>query len=412
MMSRRTMLSPPARRLLVNPARTLPTVRISFNDSRRHVSLFPVVQDPRQCDVAPGIQPNESSATSLDELHAVFAGAPLFHRFPQGAVYDTMGWTSFLHNGSRAQAKKYARSYRRPDAIMSDMCADGQNVLDHGAPPGLVAFHEAWGGVSCFIPIGARGRAAWRYAHESIALLHDSPQLACHVTLDPSVSFDPNLEDAAAPLRYVFDRTIGRSWKQLVSQKISRPADRASFPDSELAPAPLAYHVLVTVAQPTSKSQIERIARCEGWDACTLPLTTDASKLNEADDASSIIQKGAGGTDGKGSVSVSPECIRDMQLRNVDRLLDDGLVHMHVPSSLCVEALLYSYLFANHQHYFAGRMDRVLALDGGRCAELLVAAADRAFPNENFGKNDWAHTYVAPITYAARDFLALRDLQG
>lgn len=47
--------------------------------------------------------------------------------------------------------------------------------------------------------------------------------------------------------------------------------------------------------------------------------------------------------------AIHPEYICDMELHAVDRLLDDGLVHVHAPLGLCTEALLYSYLFERSQ---------------------------------------------------------------
>jgi len=80
------------------------------------------------------------------------------------------------------------------------------------------------------------------------------------------------------------------------------------------------------------------------------------------------------------------------------------------PLGLCIEALLYSYLFTHHQDYFGGRLERVLALDGGRCAHLLVAAAERAYPGGDFGKDSWASMYVPPIYRAAHDYVADLDV--
>ena len=95
--------------------------------------------------VSPDVLPVPTSALSLDGLHAVLGGSALLHRFPCGDVFDTTGWGSLTQTGSRTQARRYARNYRRPDATETDMCADNNMVFSLGAPPTLIDFSEAWG---------------------------------------------------------------------------------------------------------------------------------------------------------------------------------------------------------------------------------------------------------------------------
>lgn len=146
-------------------------------------------------------------------------------------------------------------------------------------------------------------------------------------------------------------------------------------------------------------AQLERVALCAGWDACDVP-PPDASAL--ADQATIIFvppdRIGAG-------VPISVLHFRDRLLNDVDQLLFTGLVDPGAPVALCVEALLYSYLFTHHQGHFAGRLDRVFDLDGGRCAELIVAAAERAYPRGDYGHDEWARMYADPTASAARAFL-------
>lgn len=366
--------------------------------SLRVRSVATSAADPER-EVLPGVPPNPKSELTIDGLHEVFGDDALrLHRFPCDAIFDTVGWMA-PPAGSKTQAAKYIKQYRRP-LVGSHMCANSNTVPRLGAPPSLVSFPETWGGISSFVPIGRRGLAAWRYAHESIALLHDVPQLPCHMTIDPSVACALL---GSSQLSYVFDRAIGRSWAKLCSDGIARPADRNAFPHDDATPAPLAYHVLITAREATPKAQLERVAQCLGWEACLPPACVAHADDTETRNAAPIF------TGGVGEIAISAEFICDLQLRNVERLLDDGLVHVHAPLQLCVEALMYMYLFQHHQDYFAGRLDLVLALDDGRCAELLVAAAERAFPGDDYGKDEWAHMYVYPILHAARVFLNSRD---
>jgi hypothetical protein len=281
------------------------------------------------------------------------------------------------------------------------MCADNETALPLGAPPTLQSFDMVWGGISCFVPVGQRGRAAWRYAQESIAILHGLP---CHVSLDPQANLNTTcaaIDSGLLNLSYVFDRCIGRSWNELGALGVAQDVDRADFPDENAMRAPLAYHILLTTANPAPVALLERVALCHGWDACDVPVCDAAA--TGAHPAIKI------GVDGAVSVAVNEACILDDQLHAVERLLDDGLVHVDTPLGLCVEALLYSYLFQHNQEYFGGRLDRVFSLDNGRCAELLVAAAERAFPGGNYGRNEWARMYADPIAREAQSFIRFRS---
>lgn len=340
---------------------------------------------------SPNLIPNKEAALPLETLRSVFGDAMPLHRFPHDAAFDLVGWTLLRGAGSRTQAKEYARAYHRPGAKKTDMCADERNVLSFGAPPGLVTFP-----VACFVPVGERGRAAWRYAHEAIASLHGSMKLPCHVTLDPSVS----MPEGGAQLRYIFDRSIGRSWTELSSAGVALEKDRPSFPVDESLHMPLVHHILITTAVPTPKEQLQRVALCIDWEACSLP-PPDAAALEDEDVIVAVPPDRIGD-----AILLSVMHIRDQLLSDVEQLLDVGLVHLDAPAGLCVEALLYSYLFTHHQAHFASRLDRVFALDGGRCAELLVAAADRAFPGGDYGLDEWERMYADPIVRAARAFVA------
>jgi hypothetical protein len=159
--------------------------------------------------------------------------------------------------------------------------------------------------------------------------------------------------------------------------------------------------VLLTVSNPTPIALLERIAVCDGWDVWELPRD-DPARTARAPPSLSI------GDDGAASIVLNEACIIDEQLDAADRLLDFGLVHVDAPLGLCVEALLYSYLFQTNQAYFAGRLDRIFSLDDGRCAELLVAAAERAYPGGDYGRDEWARMYADPIARDAQSFLCSR----
>lgn len=349
-----------------------------------------------QFEVPPDRPPRPRVAQTLAELRATFSGSVQLHRFPCAAVFDRVGWKGFDRLSSITQAKEFARRFRRPGPNLTDLCADGTLAFPLGAPPALVDYAVSWGGVSCFLPVGKLGWAAWRYAHETLALLHKS-DLPCHVTHDPSALLGSGLV-APRQLRYVFDRSIGRSWADLSAAGIARPADRSQFAADEASWAPLAHHVLVTVSEAAPTALLDRVALCEGWDAC-LPAAYKSSW-----------EDGPGAPPAAGSL-----CIQEQLLSDVERVLDDGLVHEHVPRGLCVEALLYSFLFHHQQARFSGRagLDRALGLDGGRCAELVLAAAERAWPGGDFGRDAWAAGSYAPtIVSAARSLIERRDRMG
>lgn len=355
---------------------------------------------------------NPKAAVSLDELKMAFSGFPQFHRFPCTARYDFKDWKSLPPVGSKSQAVTYAKMHRRPGALETDMCASAGVALSMGAPPSLLAYSQPWGGLSSFFPIGARGKAAWRYAHETMSLALGKSHLGCFVTTNPSVSLRSE-SSGPASLKFVVDRTIGRSWTEVTETLAAAPSDRACFPDDQDLREPLAYHVLMTPFSPAPVSMLDRLALCHGWDACE-PTATQGMTIG---DCCTVVNGVVSVPPGiphtivdASSLVVDPRCIHDQQLGDVERLLEDGLLHVDAPAGLCVEALLYSYLFQHHQAYFAGRIDRVLALDGGRCAYLLLAAAERAFPGGNYGRNWWAHDAVGPLVRAARAFVAQAEI--
>lgn len=349
--------------------------------------------------------PNPKLQRSLRELSDAFSGPQLFHRFPRPARFDGQAWRKLASGaGSRSTAKDYALRNRRsgPGSHESDLCVDGDTVLRLGAPPSLVSFPEAWGGISLFVPIAERGRAAWRYAHEAMAVMQLQPHLPYHVSYNPVPFGDTNR------YTFVFDRSVGRSWGDLQEAGVTHQGDRAFFPSSDTARVPLFHHVLLMPLAPVLRVEIDQIARCEGWDACER-IAFDGPTLGECTIDGEYTPPP--GCDNPSTMEeIDPGFIADQQLRDVERLLNDGLAYAHAaPLEHRIEALLYMYLFQHEQAHFAGRLDRVCALDGGRCAHLLLAAAEYAFPGAFFGRNFWAHDAVGPITSAARAFLASVD---
>ena len=349
--------------------------------------------------------PNPKLQRSLMELSDAFSGPPLFHRFPRPARFDNEVWRKLSSGvGSQSIAKDYAMRKRRPGpgSHESDLCVDGDTVLRLGAPPSLLSFPEAWGGISLFVPIGERGRAAWRYAHEAMAVMQLQPHLPCHVSFNPVPFGDTNR------YTFVFDRSVGRSWGDLQATGIAHQSDRAFFPSSDTARVPLFHHVLLMPLVSVLRVDIDQVARCEGWDACER-IAFDGPTLGECT-IGGVYTPPPGCDKPSTMAEIDPGFIADEQLRDVERLLNDGLAYAHAaPLEHRVEALLYMYLFQHEQAYFAGPLDRVCALDGGRCAHLLLAAAEYAFPGASFGRDFWAHDAVGPITSAARAFLACVD---
>lgn len=74
---------------------------------------------------------------------------------------------------------------------------------------------------------------------------------------------------------------------------------------------------------------------------------------------------------------------------------------------LATRAMLYSYALAHNEGFFGGRLDRIVALDEGRCAEILLEIAGRCYPGDDFGRDEWAHACVLQILQTAREHLAL-----
>lgn len=57
------------------------------------------------------------------------------------------------------------------------------------------------------------------------------------------------------------------------------------------------------------------------------------------------------------------------------------------------------------QVYFGGHLDRVVSMDGGRCAELLIEAEACAYPGGDYGSAEWARSCLPLIVNACHAFL-------
>jgi len=166
----------------------------------------------------------------------------------------------------------------------------------------------------------------------------------------------------------------------------------------------LAHHVLITVRTATPTSEINRIATCEGW---AQPETTGSGHRSiEASSSTAVIPSDDSAFVSPSTVDDDPE-VADETLASVCDLL-----LLLVPFDgtggrldLALEALLYVYLFKHRQAYFGGHLDRVVSLDAGRCAELLLAAEACAFPTGHYGHGEWAHSCLPPIIEACHAFL-------
>lgn len=357
------------------------------------------------------IKARPDAVLSLDELRAseVFTDTALFHRFPCPAVLDADSWKTLPLIGSRSQARAFANKYRRPGAFQSDMCVSEGATLSRGAPPSLWKFSSAWGGISTFVPIGSRGQAAWRYVHEAMSLCLEKSRLPCYVTCDPSASAGEQMKSS---MGYIFDRSIGRSWSEFDVSSIVHPDERICYPDDDDLKIPLAHHVLLTTTEPIPVSQIEELALCHRWSPCASLVHLGEATLKDCTIVDGIAIPPPGHAHTIGDVSIDPQNIRDEHLNDVEFLLFHGLVHDDAPIGLCIEALLLTFLFHNHQDYFIGRLDRVFALDGGRGAQLVLAAAERAFPGGDLSGEFWSREVVAPLVVAASKYLVQRAVSN
>jgi hypothetical protein len=111
-----------------------------------------------------------------------------------------------------------------------------------------------------------------------------------------------------------------------------------------------------------------------------------------------------------------PEVI-DRDLASVCDLLmrlvpTSGGISSPAAYDMALEALLYIYLITHRQELFSGHLDRVVALDGGRCAMLLLAAEELEYPGGNYRADEKARSCVPPIVAASHAFLLRVSLLG
>jgi hypothetical protein len=76
------------------------------------------------------------------------------------------------------------------------------------------------------------------------------------------------------------------------------------------------------------------------------------------------------------------------------------------PEDLCIDALLYVFFLKHNQETFSGRLDRIVSIDDGHCAKVLLLASSLAYPEDRFDSDEWAHASVPQILRAAEAFLA------
>lgn len=358
------------------------------------------------------------SLSSLSSSLFGLGGHLILRRFPSPAEFD-FSPKDFVGSATQARAFNNARGTH-------DMCASGDFVLPRGSPTALVDFPVAWGGVSLFVPIGPFGEAAWVYAIKVLGWKY--PGLRCRHTVDPTISCSSALTPPSVV--YVHDRTIGRLPEELIKNFGAKKSETASFmPLSESGRFSLAHHILLTVKCAVPTVEIDRIAQCVDWEddpasattqpsgpppasASTPPFTdcsaADLSCLCTRAEPLVPVPTPHGLSAQLGPLSfdwhtLSPDEdpeIPDEQLADVCLLLA-ALLRPSVPVHLQVEALLYTYLFAHRQPYFAGRLDRIVALDDGRCAALLLAAEEIRYPGGEYGTDEWAHGSVGPIAEAS-----------
>lgn len=236
--------------------------------------------------------PCPKSLLSLNDLRAVFSGVPQFHRFPRAAMFDN--------------------------------------------DP------ESWGGISLFVPIGERGRAAWRYAHETLSALQPRPHFHCHATYDPV----PLNEQGR--FKFVFDRSVGRSSGELRTAGIAQSGDQSSsFLVEDAARITLFHHVLLVASAPMPRADLDQVARCKGWDTCE-PIAHGGPTLGECT-VNGIFTGPAGCDEHRNCTAdgIAASYIVNEQLREVERLLIDGVVYDEsAPLEHRVEALFYTFLFS------------------------------------------------------------------
>ena len=104
----------------------------------------------------------------------------------------------------------------------------------------------------------------------------------------------------------------------------------------------------------------------------------------------------------------------DFEKEVTDRQLDDVLKVLYsiseenVHPEMKIEAMMYAYFFMHNQDYFeGGRLDRIVSLDEGHFAHLLIRSLEHLYPDQNYGEDEWAHMYVPRIFLSARYFVNL-----
>lgn len=289
--------------------------------------------------------------------------------------------------------------------------------------PEYTQFPGAWGGLSLFVSLGHRGTLAWNYVFK--LMQSKAPGVLCRAAFDPTQSALPQ-----GGVKYVFDYCMCRAWGDLV-QDVGAAADPLDAGAFGVGRKPLAAHVTLLVTAETPVAVVDAIAECRGWatDSSCLPGRapppppfpgggSDAIPLprggsgNSASAPSPGSQPTAGdeslpgATDAPVSVadlSLTPDedpDVEDVDLRNVVRLLLSTL-KSDAPVDLCTEALLYVYFIKHNQPFFAGSLQRIVSLDDGHCAAVLRDAAAFAYPDDDYGSDEWAHSCVPEILAAA-----------
>lgn len=418
---------------------------------------------PVEATIVPG-KGEPRKARSLEELNTLTfclargsGQAVRFRRFPQAARYDMTAWVACLEDdrargltasAGRAEAFKIAqkRLAAAPEMCAAAPPAEVPYVLPFGAPPNFGQFSGAWGGLSLFVPIGPRGMLAWKYVFK--LMQSKAPGVQCRAAFDPTQTALPH-----GGIGYVFDYCICRAWGDLGKDlgAAADPLDAAAFGTGR---QPLAAHVTLVVTAKTPVAVVDAIAECRGWAADSSVLappgpgsapsppgsgSTEGSGLgsgsapshpggggrsalcppggvgNSASAPSSGPQPSAGAKSVPGETSTNvciadfsltadedPD-VEDFDLRNVVRLLLSTL-HGDAPIDLCAEALLYVYFIKHNQHFFAGSLQRIVSLDDGHCAAVLRDAAAYAYPGDDYGSDEWAHSCVPDILAAALSF--------
>lgn len=371
-------------------------IRQSYHLKLRCISMTAIKhREPlnSQATIIDGLRPNNKRAMTLLEANALFVSgeteiavagstvpAVIFRRFPNTstATFDTTQWKS---------------------------------VLPFGAPEGFdePRFAAAWGGISLFVPFGLVGQSAWRYVYKVMRSIL-GPSIECRATFNPADSICHLYRD---DVKLVFDRCIGRSWDNFTVAGLSVPTDRFEFPIDSTINLPLGYHVSATVSKSTPVSELNQMALCVGCIADLPPAPSagdsDSSTQNAGSSGGQLVHAPQSEV---ADVELTPEedpDVDDVELDSVVSLLI-ALLSDRVPLDLTVEALLYVYALKHNQLFFARRLDRIVSLDDGRCAEVLLHAVAFAYPYGDSGFDEWAHSFIPPIRSAARTFLSRSTL--